>query len=166
MIKAYSLRAAYKDTFVGGTVTRGTSGEAVDIRQALEDGNGEIITDDAVFQSVLENYHGADGLVFKAKQVQGDERIDIAQPDGPPIPVVEREVPLQAAPPATPISGSTSVEVPAAEHGGESEYTNLPDNELRETINERGLKVSGAAKTDTMVAALEKDDADRTANPQ
>lgn len=167
MIKSYSLRSAYAETFVGGHVKKNVEGESVDLRELLETGNGEIITDDAVFQSVLDNYYGSEGLVFKSKQVQGDERIDIPQPNEPPVPVAAPGPPQdlpQAAPESTPIGQVAAM--PPAEHSEGSEYANMPDQELREVINERGLKVPGNAKTDKMVAALEEDDASRAANPQ
>jgi hypothetical protein len=55
--KAYKLRPEFEDTFVGGSVITGATCQSMDLRYEI-DKAGQIITSDAVFQSILENYYG------------------------------------------------------------------------------------------------------------
>lgn len=166
MEKAYTLREAYKDVFIGGHVTTGVEGQGVDLQDLLEEGGGEIKTDDPVFQSILENYYGGEGLVFDVHQVDGEERIPVqAVGEGPPI-AVGNPAPSVETPPMA--GAGTAAATPEAQHGEESEYAKMPVSELRETVRERGIDNPsiGNAKKDELIAMLEADDSQRTANPQ
>jgi len=67
--RAYTLSEEYKNVGVDGHITTGVEGKGVNIQDLLKEGNGEIITEDPMFQSVLENYYGASGLVFDVANV-------------------------------------------------------------------------------------------------
>jgi hypothetical protein len=66
MHKAYALRADYEGTieqdgqqvplFTGGTVAVGADGRAFDVRKALDEGNGVIVTADQDLITVLDHY--------------------------------------------------------------------------------------------------------------
>lgn len=146
--RAYKLRPEYKDAVVGGRFRTGPETEA-DLKELLDAGSGEIVTDDPGFQGVLENFFGTHGLMFEIEEV-GEEG------DRTP---VELEAPVQVVAPATAATGATAASVPGAEHGeGGSEYDGLTYDELVSTARERRLAVSANATQEEVVQILENDD--------
>lgn len=78
MLKAYSLREKYRQSSLSGMVCLTHAGDAVDLQDALAQGDGEILTDDIYLQSALEQLQGADGLVFEASAITSTgERIPL-----------------------------------------------------------------------------------------
>lgn len=153
MRKAYKLRPEYEGTLVGGSVITGTDAGVMDIKQALEEHDGEIVTDDAVLQSILENYYGSEGLMFDVAQVtEDDERVPLASP-------LENPGPPHSQPAGAPIQqGTTAAEELIAQHGNESPYATFTVDELKDTMNDRGLEFKAKATKDELVASLEADD--------
>lgn len=155
MLKSYTLRPEYKDTLSGGTVSTGVNGRTIDIVEELDKGNGEIVSDDSTVQSVLEQQWGEFGRVFDVSYVQGDERI----------PAQEQEVVTAGTVAGEPLAPTTPVQsaadLPPAEHGDQSDYATFSVEELKSTLDERGVGYKANAKQEELVAALEADDKTR-----
>lgn len=70
--KAYTLRPEYEGTLVGGSVITGVDCGSMDIMEEIAK-NGKIVTDDTVFQGILENYYGISGgqpvRIFEAAMI-------------------------------------------------------------------------------------------------
>jgi hypothetical protein len=160
--RAYTLRPEYEGTLVGGTVVTGSEGGMLNVVDALDEGDGKIVTDDLVLQSVLENYYGEFGLVFVTNTVEEDGSLT-------PLPEAEivHQPPHLAAPglagqEARREAGLTAGSVPSAQHDeSQSAYDGLTVPELEDTARERGLEVKAHSKKSELIEALEANDAER-----
>lgn len=157
MQRAYTLSSAYKDTLVGGTVITGHEAEMMDIMQELEAGDGKIVTEDAVLQSVLEGYYGADGLVFEVSTVDDETgELKPIETHQPPVPQGTEAV-VHPKPP-TP-TGGMAPDLPAGPGDDSSSgYDGLPLDELRDIASERDIKFAKNATEQDLVQLLEADD--------
>lgn len=158
-LRAYKLRPEYEGALVGGLIRTGADSEA-DIKDLLDSGNGEILTEDPMLQSILDNYYGAHGLLLQAYAVDGESRepIDVTITTSTVV-----SVPVASAPPAggdqSAAAGQSASNVPNAQHDTtQSDYATFTVEELRDTLAERGVAFSARANKQELVAALDEND--------
>lgn len=165
MLLAYTLRPPYRETLVGGVVTTGQDGALLDIKQTLEDNDGEIRTDDNVLQAVLDNYHGADGLVFEASVVEDDGSRTALKPAEPIVPQMPDLSGAQVDSSGHAASAAPAREEPAdgAPVHPESGYSGLTDDELKQLLDERKLPYDEDDDSDTLIDTLEAHDEEEAA---
>lgn len=157
-LRVYKLRPEYEGDLVGGVIRTGADSEA-DIKDLLEQGGGEIPTDDPMLQSILDNYYGAHGLLLQAYAVDGEERTPI----NPALTATQQVPAVQAQPPTAQISPSQLSARASAEQGAvhdetESQYSTFTVDQLKETLGERNVSFGARASKQELVAALEEND--------
>lgn len=159
--KAYKLRSELADSFVGGSVISGFDRGTVDLKEALEQGDGVIMTANPHLQGILDNYYGTvDGklmLVFDAFSVdsQTGEQTKIDPPVVGATAKAPRpdliEPPLIKVQPSDPNDPSS----PVHQHDG---YAGLKLSELEDIATERGLEYPAGASDEDIIAILEAHD--------
>jgi hypothetical protein len=143
-LKAYELRAEFKDTYVGGQLAYGPDSHSFDVAEALEKGEGRIVTDDEMLQTALESLDGGDGPLLKHVAV-GDNPVITPLPGGATgvvQPGVEPSLSEQATELAENAPGDVQpVETDAALHlPTASEWEQLDKDALIEEIERRNAE--------------------------
>lgn len=156
--KAYKLRAELADSFVGGSVIDGVNCGTIDLKAALDEGGGVIITDSVHLQTLMESYYGIlndwPTLVFDAHLVDPEtgEQTKIEPPVQAPIATAPRPDLIGApAPVGDPNDPSSPIH-------GDSGYSGLTPEELQDIATERGLKIPKGATDDDIISILETND--------
>lgn len=150
MIMKFAPRPGYEN--VQGVLAYG-AGQVWSVHEALASGEGSIVTEDPHLQQVLSDYRGADGPVFDVSIIDHGEETPVERPPEPEPKKLR-----------TPTEAATEMEKGTPQHPAEanpdqSGYALLPDEELQQIVEARGLSVPAGASKESLIALIEQHDA-------